>query len=87
MLVPVELRRAGERWCAACRLLPDCAVEAGDPGVALARLRLALEAEIARRLGRDEPLPEFGRGAGTHQIHINLRHLQALAAHQQGRWD
>jgi hypothetical protein len=66
-------------------------------GEALARIRLALEADIAARLGRGDALPRVrGLGeleteapAGEHcfEVHINLKHLQALANHQQGRWN
>lgn len=83
-------------WKADAPDLPGCEVRGDSSGEALARVRLALEGRIAERLGRGEALPEprgldelraADKGAGEYfSVHMNLRHLQALARHQAGRW-
>lgn len=83
-------------WEAQAPDLPTARATAGTSGEALARVRLALEGTIAERLGRGEPLPELQRlqalaadaepGTSYYEVHMNLRHLEALAQHQQGRW-
>jgi predicted RNase H-like HicB family nuclease len=84
-------------WAAHAPDLPGCEVRGASSGEALARVRLALEGRIAERLGRGEALPEprgldelreTDNGAGEYfSVHMNLRHLQALARHQAGRWE
>jgi len=84
-------------WAANAPDLPGCEVQGSSSGEALARVRLALEGRIAERLGRGEALPEprgldelraTDNGAGEYfSVHMNLRHLKALARHQAGRWD
>ena len=85
------------QWEARAPDLPDASATARTSGEALARVRLALEGVIAGRLGRGEPLPEprtldtlraEAPDSGDYfEVHINLRHLGALATHQQGRWN
>ena len=84
-------------WTADAPDLPGCEVRGDSSGEALARVRLALEGRIAERLGRDEALPEIrgldelraadNSGGEYFSVHMNLRHLQALARHQAGRWE
>jgi hypothetical protein len=98
LYIGVYLRELGpDSWRAGSPDLPHVTATAHTSGEALARIRLALEADIAARLGRGDALPRVrGLGeleteapAGEHcfEVHINLKHLQALANHQQGRWN
>ena len=91
----VRQRDSGS-WQAECPDLPGCRADGASEGEALARIRLAIEVRIAELLGRDEELPvprsldtlrENAPDAGEYfSVHINLRHLGALARHQSGRW-
>ena len=85
-----------DRWQAEAPDLPDSRTTGSSSGEALARVRLALEGLIAERLGRGETLPEprsmqqlqadESADGSYYEVHINLRHLGALARHQEGRW-
>ena len=97
LYIGVRLRRvAPEQWEVTAPDLPECRTTGRSSGEALARARLALEGLIAARLGREEPLPqprsrdqllaEDPTGVEYFEVHINLRHLRALARHQAGRW-
>lgn len=84
-------------WQAIAPDLPGSRTIGHSSGEALARVRLALEGLIAERLGQGEALPEprtrqqletDGKASGEYyEVHINLRHLGALARHQDGRWN
>lgn len=98
LYIGVCLRELGaDRWQAEAPDLPASRATGSSSGEALARVRLALEGLIAGRLGRGEALPEprslqqlqaDGEAGGTYyEVHINLRHLGALARHQDGRWN
>lgn len=83
-------------WEASAPDVPAVRIAAPTSGEALARVRLALEGAIAERLGRGGALPEVRSlqelaanaepGSRYFEVHMNLRHLAALARHQQGRW-
>ena len=83
-------------WEAVAPDLPAARATAASSGEALARVRLALECAIAERIGRGEDLPEprtlkeleaeTAPAGRVFEVHINLRHLGALARHQKGRW-
>ena len=89
-------QRDSGSWEAEAPDLAACRVTGASSGEALARIRLALEAAIAERLGREEELPvprtleqlqaELPDQGEFFSVHINLRHLKALARHQFGRW-
>jgi predicted RNase H-like HicB family nuclease len=97
LYIGVYLRELeADRWQAVAPDLPGSCITGHSSGEALARVRLALEGLIAERLGQEEALPEprtqqqleaDGEASGEYyQVHINLRHLGALARHQDGRW-
>lgn len=97
LYIGVCLRQlAADRWEAAAPDLPASRATGQSSGEALARVRLALEGLIAERLGRGDELPDLrslrqlqsdGDAQGNYyEVHINLRHLDALARHQDGRW-
>ncbi|MGI9331477.1 MAG: type II toxin-antitoxin system HicB family antitoxin [Gammaproteobacteria bacterium] len=94
--VRLKQQKSGN-WGADAPDVPGCEVRGDTSGEALARVRLALEGRIAERLGRGESLPEprgldelqaaENSGGEFFSVHMNLRHLQALARHQAGRWE
>ena len=91
----VQQRNSGS-WQAHCPDLPGCVADGASEGEALARIRLAIEVRVAELLGQGEELPkprdldtlrDAAPDAGEYfSVHINLRHLSALARHQSGRW-
>ncbi len=97
MLVPVALENCPDgRRRAHAPDLPGCEVTGGSEPEVLPKLRLAIEAELTRRLLADEPLPDTRDGLPPPSaaqpravrwltIDINLGHLVALAKHQAGR--
>ncbi|UCG73711.1 MAG: hypothetical protein JSV45_04885 [Chromatiales bacterium] len=98
LYIGVRLRQlAADCWEAEAPDLPASRTTGHSSGEALARVRLALEGLIAERLGRGDKLPEprslqqlqaGDDGPGDYyEIHINLRHLDAVARHQDGRWN
>lgn len=97
LYIGVGLRQLeADLWEAEAPDLPAACASAKTAGEALARIRLVLEGLIAERLGREQPLPAVRSlaeleasgepGVGYYEVHINLRHLNALARHQQGHW-
>lgn len=83
MLVSVTVLASTDGYRARATDLGDVSATAADTGIALARLRLAIEAELTRRIATGEALPaEREPASGEYQVHINLAHLAALATHQ-----
>jgi len=72
--------------------LPGCTEDGATRDQALARLKLAVESTLVTILGAGEPLPDLESAAPAPPegeafgIHINTGHIEALAAHQDGRW-
>jgi predicted RNase H-like HicB family nuclease len=77
--------------------LPGCDLQGRTKQELLPRLRLAIEAAITEKLLAGQPLPDTRDGypppeelrgvterPSWLQIHINVAHLVALAAHQGG---
>lgn len=98
LYVGVRLRQlAADHWEAEAPDLPASRATGRSSGEALARVRLALEGLIAERLGRGDELPDLrsleqlqsgdNGQDDCYEVHINLRHLDALARHQGGRWN
>jgi predicted RNase H-like HicB family nuclease len=94
MLVPVAFAVLGQdRLHAAVPDLPGCERTGTTEQTLLPMVRLAIEAEVTRRLLAGEPLPDTRDGeppAGAARarwltIHINIDHLRALAIHQRQR--
>ena len=91
MLYPIFVEPVESGFRAECPDVPGCVVTGSTLDRTLTAARLTLEANLAAALGRGEaapePSPARDEEPGWYTVHINLAHLQALARHQQGRWD
>lgn len=76
--------------------LRGCSLVDHDEGNAFARIRLAMESFLADELLSGQALPQVApvdswknhrqyAGGRFYEVHMNLRHLEAVARHQKGR--
>jgi predicted RNase H-like HicB family nuclease len=95
MTIAIQRLRSGDVLATAPDL-PGCSVLDRDESDAFARIRLAVEGALADLLLAGRPVPDVRPGAEWradpgyrdarwYDVHINMRHLEALARHQAGR--
>ncbi len=91
MLIQIIVHESPAGFRAEAPALRDCHYRAGHLDACLVGLRLAIEGDIVSRLSQGnwteqaiEPLP-VPENARAYEMHINVQHLEALAAHQQSR--
>ncbi len=91
MLVQIFVHESSAGFFAEAPNLSGCCYRARRLDACLVGLRLAIEGHIVgelsqgRRIERrnvPKPVPDMAR---AYEMHINLRHLEALAVHQQTR--
>lgn len=90
MLFAIKIRSRNGHFEATVPDLPGCTASGPTVDRALSNVHLAIECHVEDLLRAGHPVPQPSAGHGTqddqgnlYNVHINLRHLRAVAAHQK----